>query len=159
MSEHADARYDVNEQLVVDAIGEPIVAGAPVMPSRFGMTSAITTAGAVTGGVAGMATAGKINAKRGTPSTPGGHQGNMYMAVGESQVAFFELKRGLLRSSLGKLLLKVPRTSVSRSAFAPSRMGASSLELELADGTVFPLDVARVHRSKGLMVHELLNDG
>lgn len=147
----------MNEQPAVDAIGEAVLAGAPVMPSRFGLTSAITTAGAVTGGVAGMAAAGKINAKRGTPSTPGDHQGSMYIAVGQSQVGFFEVKRGLFGSSLGKLLLKTPRANVTRSAFTPSRMGASNLEVELADGAVFPLDVARVHRSKGQRVHELLS--
>jgi hypothetical protein len=29
----------------------------------------------------------------------------------------------------------------------------------LDDGSVFPLDVARAHRSNGLMVYETLNDG
>lgn len=157
MSDHAEIRCNVNEQPAVEAMGEAVLAGSPVMPSGYGVTTGIASAGAVTGGVAGIVAAGKINAKRGTPSTPGGHQGGMYIAVGRSQVGFFELKRGLLGSSLGKLLLKIPRAIVTRSAFRSARMGASNLHVELADGAVFPLDVARVHRSKGQRVHQLLS--
>lgn len=146
----------MNEQAAGEALGEEVLAGSPVMPKGFGVAVGIAAAGPVVGGAAGVVAAGKILEKRGTPTTPGGHQGWMYVAVGPTQVAFFEMKRGLFRSSLGKTLAQIPRTSVAKCDFQPARLGGSPFQIELEDGTVYPFEVARVHRGQGDKVHALL---
>ena len=82
--------------------------------------------------------------------TPGGHNGDLYAVLGASQLAFFEVKRSLLqRKSLGRLLFQTPISEVAACEFTPSRIGVSTISLELRDGTLYPLQVARVHRSRG----------
>ncbi len=90
--------------------------------------------------------------------TPGGHHGDIYAAVGRTQLAFFEMKRGLLRKSVGKLLEKRPRKDVASCTFEPAKLGASNLTVELSDGTVYALQVARVNRGKGEGLYRALSE-
>ena len=72
--------------------------------------------------------------------TPGGHNGDPYAVLGESRLAFFEMKRSIVqRKSLGRLLAQSPITDVASCDLTPSRMRASEINLGLQDGTTYPL--------------------
>lgn len=147
----------MDESAIVAEIGEEIVASCSVIPAGLARDIGIYGAGSAVGGGAGLvAAADQVAKRRKDRVTPGGHNGDMIAAVGRTQVAFFEIKRGLLRKSVGKLLAKSPRSEVAECSFEPSKMGASNLTVELADGTVYALQVARVHRGKGQALYEAL---
>ena len=143
----------MNETPIVDEIGEEILSACAVIPAGLALDTGINAAGSV-GGVAGIVGAAKRRKDR---VTPGGHHGDINAAVGPTQLAFFEMKRGLVRKSVGKLLEKTPRKDVAACSFEPSMMGASSLTVELSDGTVFALQVAQVNRSRGEALSDVIS--
>lgn len=148
----------MDERPAVDVIGEEIVAACAVIPAGYALDVGIGGAGAVTGGVAGIVAASKaVEKRRENRVTPGDHNGDIYAVVGRTQLAFFELKRGLLRKSIGKTLASLPRAELASCQFEPARVGASNLTIELADGTVYSLQVARVNRGKGQALHDALS--
>ena len=122
-----------------------------MIPAGLAGDVGIAAAGGVTGGAAGVLASGKeVERRRMDRVAPGGHNGDLYAVLGESRVAFFEMKRSILqRKSLGRLLMQSAITDIAACEFTPSRMGTSDLQLELQDGTAYPLQVARVNRSRG----------
>jgi hypothetical protein len=151
----------MDEQPAVDALGEAVIAGCPVMPNGYALRVGVHVAGPVAGGsvgggvgaAAGAAISQDASDRMSKPVSPGDHEGWMYLVAGEQQVAVFEYKRGLLRSKLGALLVQFARADVSGCEWTPSGMGASDLTISLADGTSYPLQVARVQRAKGEAVY------
>ena len=122
-----------------------------MIPAGLAGDVGIAAAGGVAGGAAGVFAGGKEGERRRKDRvTPGGHNGDLYAVLGESRLAFFEMKRSILqRKSLGRLLTQSPITDIAGCDFTPSRMGASEINLELQDGTTYPFQVARVNRSRG----------
>jgi hypothetical protein len=147
----------MNETPIVDEIGEEILAACAVIPAGLALDTGIQAAGSVGGGAGIVGAADRVAERRKDRVTPGGHNGDIYAAVGPTQLAFFEMKRGLLRKSVGKLLEKTSRTDVAACSFEPSKMGASNLSVELSDGTVFALQVARVNRSRGQALYDVIS--
>jgi hypothetical protein len=148
----------VDERPAVDVIGEEIVAACAVIPAGYALDVGIGGAGAVAGGAAGIIAASETVAKRRKNRvTPGDHNGDIYAVVGRTQLAFFELKRGLLRKSIGRTLASLPRAELASCQFEPARVGASNLTIELSDGTVYSLQVARVNRGRGQALYDALS--
>ena len=147
----------MNETPIMEEIGEEILAACAVIPAGLILDTGISAAGAIGGGAGIVGAAERVAERQKDRVTPGGHNGDIYAAVGPTQLAFFEMKRGLLRKSVGKLLEKTPRKDVASCTFEPSKMGASNLTVELSDGTVFALQVARVNRSKGEALYNVIS--
>jgi hypothetical protein len=135
----------------VEALGGPVIAECAMIPAGFAKDVGIGAAGGVVGGAVGVLAGSKeIERRRKDRVTPGDHNGDLYAVLGESRLAFFEVKRSILqRKSLGRLLLQSAISDVANCDFTASRMGASDISLELQDGTTYPLQVARVNRSRG----------
>ena len=146
----------MDERAAEKALGGDVIASCPMIPSGYGLRVGVRASGAVSGGAAGViASAGAAERMR-KETAPGDHEGDLYLAVGRDRVAIFEMKRGLLKKSLGELLVQFDRGELQRCDFRPARVGASSLDLELADGTRYELQAACVHRKKAERVHQAL---
>ncbi len=151
------------EKDAAKVLGEEVSVGA-VVASRE--TGGRITGGAIAGGVmhiagaagatAAMLGAQALESRRQTPVTPGDHKGLIFVAVGRSKLGFFELKIGLVKNSLGRLLVELPRDDLVRFQVDPKGVTTSAVDVETKDGTVYGLEVARANRSKAQRVQREL---
>jgi len=130
------------EKNAAAVMGEPVIAGALVLPKGFSKKNAI---GMGVGGVIGAAVATAMGS--GAATTPGGHHGRLFIALSPTKLAFFEAKSGLLKVKLGRLLHEAPRSSVT--AFdAGGGALVAPLHIVLADGAVYELETPRASRKR-----------
>lgn len=133
------------ESQATELLGEAVSRTAVVSPK--GQGKKFMTAG-VAGQLAGVAGAMMADAKAGKrpPTTPGDFSGGyMVIGLGETQIAFFEMKRGLMKNGVGKLLVAHPRESVTRFDIGGGTLTAV-VTVELADGTNYLLEVPRAQK-------------
>jgi hypothetical protein len=125
-------------------LGEPVELTGIISPK--GQGKRMMTVG-VLGGVAGQLAADKIGNKK-APSLPGGQRsGYMVVALSPTKLAFFKMKRNLIRSSAGDLLEARPRDTVTRFELGGGAL-TSQLAVEFEDGTNYELEVPRAHKGK-----------
>jgi len=151
------------EKDAAKAMAEEVLAGA-VLASRG--TGGRIAGGAIAGnvinvaGVAGAAAsmlgADALASKKQTPVAPGDHKGFIFVAAGRTKVGFFEMKRGLIGNSLGRLLVELPRDEVVRFQVDQKGITTSAVDVEIKDGTVYGLEVARANRGKAQRVQREL---
>ncbi len=146
----------MDESSAEHSMGEQVVASSPLIPSGLALRVGVLASGGV-GGAAGIISAAGQAEKMRKDTAPGDHEGDLYMTVGRKRVAIFEMKRGLFKKSLGKLLVQFDRSDLKEVRFKPSRMGASNLDLEMNDGTLYELQAARVHRGKAEKIYSELH--
>jgi hypothetical protein len=126
-----------------EILGEDVIAGV-TLEAQKAVRSAV-------GGIVGeLLAGGEIE----EASLPGGHEGIHYVAVGPTKLAFFSIKRGLLRNSLGELLVEHPRNDVRAMEIESGVMPAAHFVLQ--DGTHYVLVCPRIHLGKLKKVQELL---
>ena len=125
----------------------------PADPERLRLARGRPRLGGVSGNVVGAAEAADEMRK---DTAPGDHEGDLYITVGRQRVAIWEMKRSLLKKSLGERLEQFDRSELQSVDSKPGRIGASDLTLELSDGTRFELQEARVNRGKAERVYEEL---
>ena len=97
-----------------------------------------------------------LASKKQTPVAPGDHTGFIFVAAGRTKVGFFEVKRGLIANSLGRLLVELPRDQVVRFQVDHKGLTTSAVDVEVKDGTVYGLEVARANRGKAQRVQSEL---
>lgn len=146
----------MDESAAEHSMGEQVIASSPLIPSGLALRVGVLASGGV-GGAAGIISAAGRAEKMRKDTAPGDHEGDLYMTVGRKRVALFEMKRGFLKKSLGKLLVQFDRSELKEVRFKPSRMGVSNLDLELNDGTLYELQAARVHRGKAEEIYNELH--
>ena len=87
-------------------------------------------------------------------TTPGGHKGSFYMAVGDNNVGFFTIKQGFFKSSPSELLVKHPRSEVKALEIEPGMM--STVHVVLEDGTHYVFLCAKMNQKNLGKVKDLL---
>ncbi|MFN0095703.1 MAG: hypothetical protein ACKVVT_13120 [Dehalococcoidia bacterium] len=125
-------------------LGKPVLATAVVSPKGQGRR--IMAAGALrqAAGLAGAMVGEKLAKPRG--NTPGGFTGGyMVMALTADDLAFFQMKRGLLKNGAGELLETVPRAEVEAMEFGGGKL-TTELTVQLTDGTSWALEVPRANK-------------
>ena len=126
-------------------LGVDVTHAAVVSPK--GQGKRLMTAGAArqAAGLAGMLAHDAV-ASKDRPDAPGGFTGGyIVMALTADSVAFFTMKRGIFRNSLGELLERVSRAEVAGFTFG-SGMTTVPLTISLADGTAWELEVPRANK-------------
>lgn len=135
------------------SMGEAVVASAPLIPSGYAWRVGVRASGSVSGNIVGAAEAAE---RMRTDTAPGAHEGDLVITVSASRVAIWEMKRGLLKKSLGQRLEQFERRELKSIEWTRGKIGASTLTLELTDGVRFELQAARVNRGKAERVVEAL---
>lgn len=126
-----------------EILGEEVIAGV-ALEAQKAVKSAV-------GGIVGdLLAGGEVE----EASLPGGHEGIHYVAVGPTKLAFFSIKRGLLKNSLGELLVEHPRSDVQAMEIESGVMPAAHFVLR--DGTHYVLVCPRIQLGKLKKVQELL---
>jgi hypothetical protein len=147
------------DKVAARLMGEPVIAGAMIATAGTGGKMALGAGAAAVGGIVGSAVVAAAQTALGRdmkePTTPGSHQGLMYVAVGPTKVAFFSVRRGLLKASIKELLVEVPRDDVAQFEVGGGAL-TSSLAVVLRDGTNYRLEVARAYRGKAQRVQQAL---
>jgi hypothetical protein len=139
------------ESQASEKLNEAVTMTAVVSSKGTGKKTMLT---AGVGGVAGQLLGEKLGNKN-VPTSPGGIAGYMVMALSDASLAFFKMKRGLLKNSAGDLLVSVPRGSVSAFTFGGGAL-TSGLNIELNDGTVWALEVPRAGKGKAERIRRAL---
>jgi hypothetical protein len=125
-----------------EILGEEVLAGA-TLEAQKAVKSAV-------GGIVGdLLAGGEVE----EASLPGGHEGIHYVAVGPTKLAFFSIKRGLFKNSLGELLVEHPRSDVQAMEIESGVMPAAHFVLQ--DGTHYVLVCPRIYLGKLKKVQEL----
>jgi len=87
-------------------------------------------------------------------TAPCDHTGSCYMAVGNNNIAFFTVKQGLFKNSLGEMLTKHPRSEVKALEVESGMM--STVHVVLQDGTHYALLCAKMNQKNLGKVREAL---
>jgi predicted alternative tryptophan synthase beta-subunit len=149
------------EKKAAEGMGEVVLAAARLDNPQF--TKAVIGAGGfdsadepveqvigrVLGGAAGRVLAGQVK----EASLPG-EAAAFYVAVGPTMVAFFSIKRGLFKNSLGDPLVAFPRSDVRLVELGKGYMPA--VRFVFADGTHYVFLCARIQVGNFKKVQELL---
>jgi hypothetical protein len=142
------------EKTAAQLMGEQVIAGAIIASPGTSGRMAVGAAGGVVGSAVAAAAATAMNRGK-EPTTPGNHQGLMYVAIGPNKLAFFSVKRGLLKSSIKELLVAVPRSKVAQFEIGGGAL-TSSLTVALHDGTNYRMEVPRAYKGKVQKVQRAL---
>ena len=119
-------------------LGETILTGLTVS-SRGEAAKMIKRSG---GGVVGSAVARAMDGKQTIISTPANHSGTMYIALGETHIAFFSVKQGFFKNSLGDLLIKHPRSEIQSIDIQKSAI--PKIDFVFEGGTHYGFECGRV---------------
>ena len=131
-----------------EIMGEPVATGVQLEAQEV-IKAAV--GGGILGALAGNVLAG-VDVKE--ASLPGDHTGIFYMAVGESKVAFFSIKRGLFKNSLDKKLIEFSRSDVKVVEIEKGFMPTAHIVFQ--DGTHYALMCAKINVKNLKKVQELL---
>lgn len=132
------------------------VAMCATMATR-GTAGRVTTGalGAQAAGIAGAAGAAvaamgasALNPKQETASSPGDHSGYVVLAAGKTRLGFFVMKRGLLNSSLGELLLERGRDEITRFAIDSKGFTTFAVDVKFNDGSAYGFELPRAWKGK-----------
>lgn len=133
------------ESKVADILGTPVIQAAVVSPRGHGKK--VITAGAAgqVAGVAGTLAAAQMTA-RGRAQMPGGFSGGyMVMALTDYRLAFFMMKRGLLKNGVGDHLETVALAEIA-SASIGGGLATVPLTITFTDGSSWELEVPRANK-------------
>lgn len=146
------------EKAAAQLLGEPVVIGATIATkgtlSKMAVTAGAFQAGGVIGGLAGSAIGAALGNNAKAPTTPGNYKGLAFIAVTPTNVAFFSVKRGLLKNSIKELLVQHPRADL-----AGMEVGGGlipSVTVAFNDGTIYALEVAKLQKGKADKVKQEL---
>lgn len=89
-------------------MGESVIAGVSLEDEKALKNAISGTLGKSLGGAVGGMLSGDLK----PASSPGGHKGPLYVAVGPSKVGFFSVKQGFLKPSIKDILAEHPRNDV-----------------------------------------------
>jgi len=138
------------EKLASEMMGENVTVGV-TLDSQAAVKKAVKNLGVIGKGL-------MQNLAPGTElketTSPGNHTGSCYVAIGDNNVAFFTVKQGLFKNSLGDLLAKHPRSEVSAMEIESGMM--STVHVVLQDGTHYVLLCAKMNQKNLGRVKEAL---
>ena len=130
-------------------MGEAVTAGVSLEPKVFIKN---VLGGSVLGSLVGRAVAA---AEVKGATSPGGHKGVIYMAVGPTKIAFFAVKVGFLSNRIGKELDQFPRTAVKAVEIQKDFMPTAHIMLK--DGTHYTMKCAEDNVKHLKKAQSLLN--
>ncbi len=146
-------------------LGGPIVAACELVTRADELLDAAGAAGGAAGGLLGSAAArlatrtlDRRSNISGASGASGGHDGNIFAAVGETWIVFFEHRKGLFGASLGKLLARHERSDLAACEWSGGALRMSTLTLRWRDGTKYVLDVVPGQRGKGERFRDALDE-
>ncbi len=117
----------------------------------FGFTvSSRGEAAKMIGGVVGAAMSGQ---KKGV-STPANQKGPMFIALGESHLAFFSIKRGFFKNSVKDLLAKHPHSDIQSIELHKGTI--PKLDVILTDGTCYGFEMGKIYFKQAKKLKETL---
>ena len=155
-------RRSVDDTKARRELGGPILAACELVTRADELLDAAGAAGAAMGGLLGSVAARfatrKLDARSNIPGATGGHDGNIFAAVGETRIVFFECKKGLFGASLGKLLARRERSDLAALEWSGGTLRMSTLTLRWRDGTKYVLDVVPGQRGKGERFRDTLDE-
>lgn len=128
-------------------IGSMQLAGSKVNPRGFGASVAATAHGGnlvsdlITGGIFSKKAKGQKAAAAVSTAPDFGRIG--YLAVTADELALIKLDSGVVKTHLGEVLARVPRSEVASTEFASSAMLASGLTITFANGDKWLLEAPR----------------
>ena len=143
-------------------LGGPIVAACELVTRADELLDAAGAAGGAAGGLLGSVAARlatrALDKRTNISGAPAGHDGNIFAAVGETRIVFFELKKGLFGASLGKVLARHDRADLAACEWSGGALRMSTLTLRWRDGTKYVLDVVPGQRGKGERFRDVLDE-
>jgi hypothetical protein len=146
------------DKVAAHMLGEQVVVGATIATkgtlSKMAVSAGAFQAGGVIGSLAGSAIGAALGSNAKAPTTPGNYKGLAYIAVTPTQVAFFSVKRGLLKNSIKELLAQHPRGDL-----AGMEVGGGiipSVTVAFNDGTIYAMEVAKIQKGKADKVKQEL---
>lgn len=145
MSMEQDAAKVLNEDVSLCAVVASRGTGGRVAASMLG-GQAINAGGGAIASVAASMAGNAINAKNESPF--GDYKGYMILAAGKTKLGFFKMKRGLLSNGIGDFLSACPRDQISKFVVAGGGITTSAVDIELADGGAYELEVPRASKGK-----------
>ena len=135
------------ESTAAEAMGEAVSMTTVVSPKGQGKTMMAAGMARQVSGLTGSLGVEQLARSKRT-DTPGGYKGGyMVLALGETKLGFFEMKRGLLSNKAGQLLEEVARAEVLTFELGGGTL-TSALTVALEDGTSWELEVPRAHKGK-----------
>lgn len=143
-------------------LGEEIVASCELATRADELLDAAGAAGAAMGGLLGSVAARlatrTLDKRSNIFGAPGGHDGNIFAAIGETRIVFFDYRKGLFGASLGKLLARRERSDLAACEWSGGALRMSTLTLRWRDGTAYVLDVVPGQRGKGERFRDALDE-
>jgi hypothetical protein len=133
------------EKIASQLMGEEVNAGVVIASRGFTKGKALGAGLGGLGGAVGGAIAGVMSGAK-SPTTPGGHNGLFYMAVGPTKLAFFSVKQGWVSQSIDKLLAVHLKRDVADLQVDGGIVPKISILLE--DGTNYEFECGRLFLGK-----------